>query len=161
MSDESMNYPQQVEALNRRAFLSRTGIGLGALALDSLGMFDQSVLASAARGAFKRAVSPKAKSVIFLHMVGAPSQLDLFEDKPELRRFDRKLAPKSFVEGKRFAFLRGHPKLLGSPYNFSRHGQSGAPFSELFPHLAKCSDDISFIRSMKTCLLYTSPSPRD
>ncbi len=131
--------------LSRRAFLSCSGMGLGAVALNLIappGMF--------ARGAFPLAKPAKAKSVIFLHMVGAPSQLDLFEDKPELRRFDRKLAPKSFVEGKRFAFLRGHPKLLGSPYQFSRFGQSGASISELLPELGKLSDDMSFVRSMTT-----------
>jgi len=134
--------------LSRRAFLGRSGLGLGALALDLLS--HQEADASNALGAFSRVLPPKVKSVIFLHMVGAPSQLDLFDYKPELIRFDRQLAPKSFVEGKRFAFLRGHPKLLGTPYAFSQHGQGGAWVSELLPRLSTVSDEICFIKSMRT-----------
>lgn len=134
--------------LSRRAFLVRSGLGLGALALDVLS--HQEAEASNALGAFSRVLPPKVKSVIFLHMVGAPSQLDLFDYKPELIRFDRQLAPKSFVEGKRFAFLRGHPKLLGTPYQFDQHGQGGAWISELLPRLATVSDEICFIKSMRT-----------
>jgi hypothetical protein len=134
--------------LSRRAFLARSGLGLGALALDVLSQ--REVEASTGLGAFSRVLPPKVKSVIFLHMVGAPSQLDLFDYKPELIRFDRQLAPKSFVEGKRFAFLRGHPKLLGTPYQFDRHGQGGAWISELLPRLSTVSDEICFVKSMRS-----------
>ena len=134
--------------LSRRAFLARSGLGLGALALDLL--FHGEMEASTGLGAFSRVLPPKVKSVIFLHMVGAPSQLDLFDYKPELIRYDRQLAPKSFFEGKRFAFLRGHPKLLGTPYQFDQHGQGGAWISELLPRLSTVSDEICFIKSMRT-----------
>ncbi|MBP9226400.1 MAG: DUF1501 domain-containing protein, partial [Verrucomicrobiales bacterium] len=98
--------------LNRRRFLSLSGAGIGSLALDSL------LTSDAAEGipsAFQT-VAPKAKRVIFFHMTGAPSQLDLFDDKPVLRKYDRQAAPEELFKGKRFSFLRGHPKLLGSPY---------------------------------------------
>lgn len=143
-----MPYDIEGVGLSRRAFLARSGLGLGALALDVLGQ--QELKADESLGAYARVLAPKAKSVIFLHMVGAPSQLDLFDYKPELIRFDRQLAPKSFVEGKRFAFLRGHPKLLGTPYQFSQHGQGGAWMSELLPRLSTVSDEICFIKSMRT-----------
>ena len=94
--------------------------------------------------------APKAKSIIYLHMIGAPSQLDLFDPKPELKKWDGKPCPQSFIEGKRFAFLRGHPSLAASPYEFRQHGQSGAFISEKLPHLAKVADDLCFIRSLHT-----------
>jgi len=92
----------------------------------------------------------RAKNVIFLHMVGAPSQLDLFEDKPVLRENDDKPCPDHLLEGQRFAFLRGHPKLMGSSFKFSRHGESGQVFSELLPHLSGMADDIAILKTLHT-----------
>ncbi len=132
--------------LNRRRFLSRTWAGLGSIALGSLLERDA---AAAIPKAFQ-AVAPKAKSVIFFHMTGAPSHLDLFDDKPVLRKYDRQLAPEELFKGKRFSFLRGHPKLLGSPYQFSKYGQSGAEISELLPRLSAVADDLCFVKSMFT-----------
>jgi hypothetical protein len=94
--------------------------------------------------------APRAKHVIYLHMVGAPSQLDLFDFKPELVKHDGELCPKEFIEGKRFAFLRGHPKLLGTKFHFAEHGHCGAGMSELLPHLAKVADELTFIKSLHT-----------
>src|SRR5690606_5569086 len=133
-------------ALDRRRFLSRTGAGIGSLALGSLlqreGLADPSA-------AF-RSVAPRAKSVIFFHMTGAPSQLDLFDEKPALRKYDRQPAPESLFAGKRFSFLRGHPKLLGSPYPYHQHGRSGLALSELFPHLGTVADDLCLVKSVRT-----------
>lgn len=132
--------------IDRRRFLSRTGAGLGSLALGSLLQRDLS-------GAIPpsiRAVAPKARSVIFFHMTGAPSQLDLFDEKPVLRKYDRQLAPESLFAGKRFSFLRGHPKLLGSPYQFHRHGGSGLALSELLPNLGTVADEICLVKSVHT-----------
>ena len=92
----------------------------------------------------------KAKRVIFLHMIGAPSQLELFDFKPDLKRLDGKDCPQSFLEGKRFAFIQGTPKMLGHQYPFEQHGESGAWVSDRLPHLAKHVDDICFIKSMQT-----------
>lgn len=90
----------------------------------------------------------RAKNVIQLFMAGAPSALDLFEDKPVLRKHDGELVPQHIVDEQRFAFLKGRPKLLGSPYTFRRYGAAGFEFSELLPHLAQIADKLSFIRSV-------------
>ncbi|MCB9913928.1 MAG: DUF1501 domain-containing protein [Planctomycetes bacterium] len=92
----------------------------------------------------------KAKHVIWLHMAGSPSQLDLFDEKPKLRDFDRKPIPPEFVAGERFAFIEGTPKVLASPYAFARHGECGANLSELLPHTAAIADKLTIVRSMVT-----------
>jgi len=131
---------------SRRHFLSRTGAGLGSLALGSL--LQRDLLGEVPLAL--RAVAPKAKSVIFFHMTGAPSQLDLFDEKPVLRKYDRQPAPESLFEGKRFSFLRGHPKLLGSPYHFTKHGKSGLALSELLPQLGTVADELCLVKSVHT-----------
>jgi hypothetical protein len=139
-------------ALTRRALLQSAGMGLGSLALGSL-------LAEDLRGeiAPADALAPKsghlparAKSIIMLHMVGAPSQLDLFDYKPTLQEYNGKPCPKHLLEGQRFAFLRGHPSLLGTKFKFARHGQSGQEISENLPHLATVADDIAVVRTLHT-----------
>ena len=94
--------------------------------------------------------SAKVKRVIFLHMIGAPSQLELFDFKPDLKQLDGKDCPQSFLEGKRFAFIQGIPKMLGHQYPFKQYGNSGAWVSDRLPHLAKHADDLCFIKSMQT-----------
>ena len=133
-------------SLSRRHFLSSTGAGLGSLALGSL--LHRDLLGEVPPAL--RAVAPKAKSVIFFHMTGAPSQLDLFDEKPVLRKYDRQPAPESLFEGKRFSFLRGHPKLLGSPYQYTQHGRSGLALSELLPHLGTVADELCLVKSVHT-----------
>jgi uncharacterized protein (DUF1501 family) len=133
-------------SLSRRHFLSRTGAGIGSLALGSL--LQRDILGEVPPAL--RAVAPKAKSVIFFHMTGAPSQLDLFDEKPVLRKYDRQPAPESLFEGKRFSFLRGHPKLLGSPYQYTQHGRSGLALSELLPHLGTVADELCLVKSVHT-----------
>jgi len=127
----------------RRAFLRKSGTGLGAAMLGSL-------LHGRDEAGLAPDFEPRAKSIIYLHMIGAPSQLDLFDPKPELKKWDGKLCPDSFIEGKRFAFIRGHPTLAASPYEFRRHGASGATISDRLPHLAQVADELCFIRSMQT-----------
>src|SRR5205807_8011637 len=78
--------------------------------------------------------APRAKRVIYLHMAGAPSQLELFEHKPELTKLDGQDCPMSFLTGKRFAFINGVPKLLGAQYPFHQTGQSGQWISDRLPH---------------------------
>ncbi len=94
--------------------------------------------------------APHAKRVIYLHMAGAPSQLELFEYKPQLAKFDGQDCPASFLAGKRFAFLTGIPKLLGSQYPFHQTGQSGQWISDRLPNLEKHIDDLCLIKSMRT-----------
>ncbi len=83
-------------------------------------------------------------------MAGAPSTLDLFDDKPKLSKYDGKPFPDEYIKGERFAFIKGVPKLLGSPYDFKEYGQSGQELSDLLPNLAGHADDIAIIRSMHT-----------
>ncbi len=145
--------------VTRRTFLKRSGVGLGNIALGSLlanSLFAASNGAAASRGV-QDPLAPRpphfparAKRVIYLHMVGAPSQLDLFDYKPELKKHDGKPCPEEFIKGKRFAFLRGHPNIAATNYAFQRHGQSGAEISELLPNLAKVADDIALVKSVHT-----------
>lgn len=154
-----------LQARTRRHFLRSLGGGLGTVFLGTLA----SNLVPSAKAAgtetatldFSRdprtpffPLAPqfpaKVRRVIYLHMAGAPSQLELFEYKPELKRLDGQDCPASFLAGKRFAFISGVPKLLGSQYPFHQTGQSGQWISDRLPHLEKRVDDICFIKSMRT-----------
>jgi hypothetical protein len=92
----------------------------------------------------------KAKHVIYLHMSGAPPQQDLFDYKPELVKHNMQPCPDSLLKNQRFAFIKGHPKLLGTPYEFSQYGESRAWVSELLPHFKEMVDQVAFIHSMQT-----------
>ncbi len=142
----------------RRHFIKESAMGLGALALGSfLGSCGNDV---ASNGIVFDPAHPllpklppfpgKATSVIYLHMAGAPSQLELFDYKPELMKMDGQDCPKSLLEGKRFAFIRGVPKMLGPQAKFAQHGQSGAWVSEHLPHLSTIVDEISFLKAVTT-----------
>ena len=148
-------WEQHWQNVTRRTFLKRSGLGLGAMALDTLlagGLFAGETGAGKANPLAPRLphFAPRAKRVIYLHMVGAPSQLDLFDSKPALQKYDGKPCPDEFIRGKRFAFLRGHPTITASKYAFQRHGESGAEISELLPNLAKAADEIAIVRSLQT-----------
>jgi hypothetical protein len=138
--------------LTRRALFQRGGMGLGSLALGWLLGQESRAEATATDTLAPRPghFGPRAKNVIFLHMVGAPSQLDLFDYKPTLQAFDGQPCPQHLLEGQRFAFLRGHPSLLGTKFKFDRHGQSGLELSELLPHLASVADDIAVVKTLHT-----------
>ena len=94
--------------------------------------------------------APRARRVIHLHMAGAPSQLELFDWKPDLVRFDGQETPASLLEGKKFAFIQGVPRLLGPVYPFAQHGASGQWFSDRLPCLAAHADRLCFVKSMVT-----------
>jgi hypothetical protein len=139
--------------LARRWFLQQCGVGLGAMALNQLA--GDRVMGASASGANPLAPKQphfpgKATSVIFLFMAGAPSHLELFDNKPKLAEFDGKLPPPDLLKGYRAAFINPNSKLLGPKFKFAKHGQSGAELSELLPHLATIVDDISIVRSMHT-----------
>ncbi len=151
-----------LQLATRRHFLKQCGLGLGGLALGSLlGGCDWNVnTASAAARPFIDPTNPlaarppmfpgKAKSVIYLHMAGAPSQLELFDFKPELSKLDGQDCPPSLLEGKKFAFIRGIPKMLGPQAEFKQHGQSGAWVSNYLPHLSTVVDEIAFLKAVQT-----------
>ena len=142
----------------RRHFLKESAMGLGALAFGSLlgGCGNKTSLNSIVFDPAHPLLpkSPhfpgRAKSVIYLHMAGAPSQLELFDYKPELMKMDGQDCPQSLLDGKRFAFIRGVPKMLGPQAKFAQHGQSGAWISENMPHLATIADEISFLKAVTT-----------
>jgi hypothetical protein len=138
--------------LARRALLQNAGMGLGSIALGwLLGESSRAETAVSDPLAAKPGhFAPRAKSVIFLHMVGAPSQLDLFDYKPTLQEYNGQPCPKHLLEGQRFAFLRGHPSLLGTKFKFDKHGESGLELSEALPHLATVADDIAVVKTLHT-----------
>jgi hypothetical protein len=124
----------------RRRFFLDSAAGLGSIALTHL---------LRAEGSTKRPhFAPRAKNVIFLFMEGGPSQIDLFDPKPELQRLDGAPLPESLREGLRFAFIKPTAKVWASRRPFSKHGQSGVEFSDWLPQLAGCADDLCMIRSM-------------
>ncbi len=150
MSDLLQEYGQ---VLARREFLRQSGLGVGSIAAAAL-MADEQVTA-APRSVDPLAVkpthfAPKAKNLIYLHMVGAPSQLELFDYKPTLQKHNGKLCPPELVEGQRFAFLGKDPKLMGTPYKFRRHGESGNEISELLPSISQVADDVAILKSLHT-----------
>jgi uncharacterized protein DUF1501 len=156
-----------LRAVTRRHFFRQTGLGVGAAALTVLinrslfGVDQPSQSTTNVAGPEPKMVpnfGPKAKSIIYLFMAGAPSQLDLLDNKPALQQLDGKPIPESLVKGERFAFIRGVPKLLGSPYQFSQCGESGAQISELLPHLPEIADDIAIIRSLSTTQFNHAPA---
>ncbi len=129
-----------LRAVTRRYFFKQAGFGIGAAALTGLlgGFSYAGVPGKAAPNPLAPKppmFAPKAKSIIYLFMVGAPSQVDLLDYKPKLQQYDGQSIPKDILNGERFAFIKGVPKLLGSPYEFRKYGQSGAEISELLPHL--------------------------
>ncbi len=151
-----------VRQATRRAFLGQAGLSIGTLGLTSL-------LTRDTAGASVRQTSspmdprpthltPKVKSVIYLFMAGGPSQLELFEDKPILRRLSGQQAPASFMEGKRFAFLKGDETLLGPNHTFEQYGDSGAILSDLLPYHREIVDDVCFIKSVQTDVFNHGPA---
>ena len=143
---------------SRRGFLAASGFSLGSIALAE--MMSKSATAAAANPDRSRAphFTPKAKHVIYLHMVGAPSQLDLFDPKPELVKRHNQPCPAEVTKGRDFAFIGKTSTLAGSPWKFAAHGQSGQMLSELLPNLASLADDIAVIRSMHTDEINHAPA---
>lgn len=129
---------------DRREFLNSCGIGFGGIALASL--LGDGAFAATGPTHF----APRAKHVIYLHMIGAPSQLDLFEEKPELVKLHNEPCPPEVTKGRDFAFIGKTSTLAGSPWKFSKHGESGHSFSELLPHLSEVADELTFLRSLHT-----------
>ncbi len=145
--------------VSRRHFFRDCGVGVGKIALAGL-LTDALASRGGAALAAPAAVNPlaprrphfeaKAKHVIHLFMAGAPSQLDLFDHKPELAKLEGKPLPPSVIGNQRYAFIRTDAAVLGPRFKFKKHGQCGAELSEMLPHLAKVVDDITIIRSVRT-----------
>lgn len=140
----------------RRHFLQTCATGLGAMAMGTLGgCFGDAK--NRQMGHFPH-FTAKAKRVIYLHMAGSPSQLELFEYKPALDKMHNQLCPDSFLQGKRFAFISGKPKMLGHQATFNQYGESGAWVSERMPFLAQEADKICFLKAMYTDQINHAPA---
>jgi len=142
----------QLQRATRRHFLGASGVGLGAMALNSL-------LGNRLGGAVLNAdpmaprfphFAARATRVIYLHLTGSPPHLDLFDYKPELVKRDGQDCPDAFLKGKRFAFTSGTPKLLGTRRQFGQYGKGGVWMSDAIPHLHTVADELCVIRSMTT-----------
>jgi hypothetical protein len=145
---------------SRRHFLNRLGVGLGGIALAAL-LRDEG--RAAERAADPLAVREphfpaKVKRVIYLFQAGGPSQLEMFTDKPRLREFDSQPPPASLMAGKRFAFLKGNEKLLGTRRTFGRYGECGMELSELLPHHRRIVDEVTWLRGMVTDVFNHGPA---
>jgi hypothetical protein len=100
---------------------------------------------------------PRAKHVIYLFMSGAPSQLDLFDYKPTLTKFDGKPVPAEVVKDQRYAFIQRDAALMAIRFKFAKHGSSGAELSEMLPHLAGVADELTIIKSVWTTQFNHAP----
>ncbi len=143
----------KLERTTRRQFFRDCGTGLGTLALGSL--LNPGLLAASSGLEDPTApkaphFAPKARNVIYLHMAGAPSQLDLLDYKPRLVQLNGQKVPEEIIKNERFAFIKGVPNLLGTPHVFKKFGQSGQEISDALPFLSEIADDICIIRSMRT-----------
>tara|TARA_Y100001980_G_C14531788_1_gene307841 strand:+ start:105 stop:1598 length:1494 start_codon:yes stop_codon:yes gene_type:complete len=143
----------------RRHFLKECTLGLGGIALgsflNSCSSENVSFNYNADRSLNPLApiappFSPKVKSVIYLHMVGAPSQLELFDYKPELQKLHNKPCPESLIAGKQFAFIEGTPNMLGPQATFSKQGESGNWISNHIPHFKNIIDEVTFLKAVHT-----------
>ena len=148
-------FAERQQLRNRRWFLRDCGVGLGALALNSLAREAQG--ADAPRSE-KTHHKPKAKRVIYLFMGGAPSHLELFDNKPQLAKFDGTLPPPELLKNYRAAFINPNSKLLGPKYTFKTFGKNGTELGELLPHLGEVVDDIAVVKSMTTDAFNHAPA---
>ena len=142
---------QDPRLVTRRWFFQQCAVGLGAVALNTL--LQQDGLAATVAGLDpmspkKPHHAPKAKRVIHLFMGGGPSHLELFDNKPELAKWDGKLPPAELLKGYRAAFINPNSSLLGPKFKFAKHGQSGAEVSELLPYFSEIVDDCCIVKSM-------------
>ncbi len=151
------------KAKTRRHFIIECAAGMGGLALSSIFMGcdplettktktkiifserDLNPLATLAPP-----LHPKVKSVIYLHMAGSPSQLEMFDYKPILQKLNNQDCPQSLLEGKKFAFIKGTPKLLGPQATFKQEGESGNWVSDFLPHFKKVIDEVAFLKAVHT-----------
>ena len=145
--------------VSRRWFFKECGVGLGAIALKNL-LSDNLAAATADNplAPKKPHFEAKAKSVIYLFMAGAPSHLELFDNKPALAKHDGTLPPPELLKGYRAAFINPQSKLLGPKFKFSKYGQCGAELSELLPHTGEIADDIAIVKSMHTDAFNHAPA---
>lgn len=150
--------------VTRRHFFGKLRNGVGLVALASIlgesgparaaavqaAAVDVGALGLSSGGGRLPHFAPRAKRVIYIHLAGSPPQQDLFDYKPRLNELNGRPCPDSLLEKERFAFIKGHPKILGSPYKFAQRGGGGVWVSELLPHFGQIVDEVTMVRSMYT-----------
>ena len=147
------------QQITRRWFFRECGVGLGSIALGSLLGKASAAIEQLDPLAPKPPPFPaKAKRVIFLFQAGAPSHLDLFDNKPELTKWNGKLPPAELLKGYRSAFINPNSTLLAPKFKFANYGQSGAELSELLPYTSQIVDDIAIVKSMQTDAFNHAPA---
>jgi uncharacterized protein (DUF1501 family) len=154
---------EYAKLITRRWFFRQCGVGLGSIGLASLLGQEQAAGATAPTVANPLApkkphFKPKAKHVIYLFMGGAPSQLDLFDYKPTLAKYNGKPVPQEVVMGQQYAFIKPDAALFATDFKFARHGACGAELSEALPHLSEVVDDIAIVKSMTTDAFNHAPA---
>ena len=159
MSDNLSEYARRL-AFTRRHFFARTSAGIGTAALASLLEQDAGAATTGALPGLPH-FAPKAKRVIFLHQSGAPSQMDLFDYKPQLRKLQATELPDSVRMGQRITGMTSGQSSLpvaASAFQFSQHGKSGTWLSELLPHHGNIVDDICLIKTVNTEAINHDPA---
>jgi len=152
----------RADLLRRRWFLKDCGVGLASIAASTL-------LSAESTRAFADITSNplaprqphfpgKAKRIIYIFQAGAPSHLELFDNKPELTKHNGELPPAELLKGYRAAFINPNSALLGPKFKFDRHGECGMELSEVLPHTAKIADEICLVRSMQTDAVNHAPA---
>ncbi len=154
---------REIQTQTRRHFIKECAAGFGGLALSSMFMScssfgignEKKKMALSERdinplASLSPQFPPKVKSVIYLHMAGAPSQLEMFDYKPTLQKLNNQACPESLLQGKKFAFIRGIPKLLGPQAEFKQEGESGNWVSNYLPHFKKVVDEVAFLKAVNT-----------
>lgn len=148
-----------MESLKRRWFLKQCSVGLGSIAATEL--LASELSADGRDGplsAKEPHFPPKVKRVVYMFQAGAPSQLELYDPKPELAKRNGQLPPPELLKGYRAAFINPNSALLGGKFNFAPKGQCGMELSEVLPHIGSIADDIVLIRSMQTDAVNHAPA---
>src|SRR5436190_6497484 len=162
----NMKITQQLHAvraqlLSRRWFLRDCGVGLAGIAAHSLMAGEGKAYGPKLENplASRQAHFPaKAKRVIYIFQAGAPSHLELFDNKPELTKRDGQLPPAELLKGYRAAFINPNSALLGPKFKFAKHGKGEMELSEVLPNTAKIADEICLIRTMQTEAVNHAPA---
>ncbi|WP_431129209.1 DUF1501 domain-containing protein [Flagellimonas flava] len=154
---------RDAQAKTRRHFIKECATGLGGLALGSIFLgcdplqpkTEKQKVTFSERDLNPLATlpppyTPKVKSVIYLHMAGSPSQLEMFDYKPVLHTLNNQECPESLLQGKKFAFIKGTPRLLGPQAEFAQEGESGNWVSNYLPHFKKVIDEVAFLKAVHT-----------
>lgn len=150
----------QAQYLTRRWFLRECGVGMAGIAASSLLATENRASAATTNPLAPQSTHfpAKAKRVIYIFQAGAPSSLELFDNKPELTKRNGQLPPAELLKGYRAAFINPNSALLGPKHTFAKHGQSGMELSDVLPFTAKVADDLCLIRTMNTEAVNHAPA---